>query len=100
MATEVSPLVSDQATSRTNIISNMYATVKRRYQVYVYSRRAYVVLLYGILVFGMVHYNGTIIRSHLIRNKFNILGGWSYAIILPAFLLYPFIGVLGMFFSR
>ena len=59
-------------------------------------------LLYGVLVFGMVHYNGIIIRSHLIGNVLNVSvsNGWSYAIILPASLLYPFIGVLGMFFSR
>ena len=56
-------------------------------------------LLYGIVVFGMMHSNGTTMRSHLIGNVFNV-SGWPYAIILPASLLYPFIGVLGMFFSR
>ena len=102
MATEVSPLVSDRTTSSSTIMSKIYTTVKRRYRVYVYSRGAYVVLLFYALVYGMLYGHGTITHSHLMANVWNVSlsNGWSYAIILPASLLYPFIGVLGMFLSR
>ena len=99
MATEVSPLVShNQATSRSKIILKFYAALKKRYRVYVYPKGAYVVLLYCTLVFSNLH--GSIERPMSENNLYNQSYMYMYAIALPAALLYPLVGVLGMYWSR
>ena len=52
MATEATQLISDGGTNRKTV--SLCTSLKRRYQMHVYPRGAYIVLLYCGLVFGVL----------------------------------------------
>ena len=97
MATEVTSLISDEANRKTVSLCEL---LKRRYQMHVYPRGAYIVLLYWGLVFCMLF--NTITYSPVVREVIDVQHQLSHLhyVGLLILLLYPFLGLIGEKFNR
>ena len=97
MATEATSLVS-RSNGTKNRIGSLWASLKRRYQIYVYPKGAYIVSLYCMLSFTLFT-NG--FAEGPVLNKvlgYQVSKMYYYEFLL--LLLFPFIGLIGEMFSR
>ena len=96
MATEATSLIS-RSNGTKNRIGSLWASLKRRYQIYVYPKGAYIVSLYCTLSFTLFT-NGFADGPVVYKVLHRVSKIYYYWFLL--LLLFPFIGLIGEMFSR
>ena len=97
MATEATSLVSRSNGTKNRIVS-LWTSLKRRYQIYLYPKGAYIVSLYYTLSFTLFT-NGFAegpVLNRVLGYQVSTMHYYGFSLLL----LFPFIGLIGEMFSR